>query len=141
MSQADDKSKLHIDSDWKAQAQAEKRKLAEQAEKKKAAEAPAGAGARMGGAGRLPPASFDTLVRLLAQDAMMAMGAAADPRTGRVVLNLDVARLQIDLLAMLEQKTQGQLTPEEAKGLAGMLYELRQMFIAQASAQREAVRT
>lgn len=141
---SDDAGKLHIDSDWKAQAQAERQRLAEEAEKKKAAAAASGSGAdgasSGGGMGQLPPATFDTLLQVTAQEALFALGAVADPRTGRTMMNLDVARFQIDMLAMLEEKTKGNLSEEESKTMATTLYELRQMYIAQANAQRENLR-
>ena len=71
-----DQPKIIIDSDWKAEAQAEKEKLAEQ----EAASAEEGGPA--GAQGKLPPADFRTLVGMLASQAIMYMGGVADPQTG-----------------------------------------------------------
>lgn len=125
------KPKIHIDSDWKSQAQAEKQRLADQAKSK----APAGTpGAR--GAGRMPEASFQTLVSTLTTQALFALGAIPDPRTGQRVAHLDLARHQIDLLSVLEEKTKNNLTEEEQKMLSTTLYELRNTYIQVANSAR-----
>ena len=129
-------SKLHIDADWKAQAQAEKQKLAEQS-KTKAGTAGAGASGA-GAAGGMPPANFETLLSTMATQALFAMGAIADPRTGQRTLHLDLARHHIDMLAVIEEKTQGNLTEEEANTLAGTLYELRTRYVQAANSSQGA---
>jgi hypothetical protein len=116
--------RLHIDSDWKAQAQAEKERLAEK-EAKKQAERPGVDGAE----GEMPPADFRTLVASLASQAMMGLGAYGDPQTGRVVIDVVGAQFAIDLLGVLEEKTKGNLTDEEAKELKDVLAHLRARFV------------
>lgn len=131
-----DQPKLQIDTDWKAQAQAEKQRLAQQAKaraQQQAGTAEAGAAA---GAGGLPAANFLTLISTLATQALFAMGTVADPRTGQRYQNLDLARHHIDLLGVLEEKTKGNLTEEEAATLATTLYELRTRYVQMASAAR-----
>jgi hypothetical protein len=118
----DAEPKLHIDSDWKAQAQAEKEKLA-------AAEAKVEAAKGERGADELPPADFRGLVGMLASQAIMGLGAMQDPKTGRVVIDLEGARFSIDLLGMLDEKTKGNLTPEEAEELGQILGELRSRYV------------
>lgn len=135
MSDQDEGSKIHIDSDWKAQAQAEKQKLAEQ-DKAGAAGSPGGAGA--GAPGGMPPATFESLVSTMATQAMFAMGAIPDPRTGQRMQHLDLARHHIDMLGVLEEKTKGNLSDEESKMLSGTTYELRSRYIQLASASRGA---
>jgi hypothetical protein len=61
--------------------------------------------------------------------ALMYMGAFPDPETGRAVVSLEYARLHIDLLAVLEEKTKGNLTPEEAEGLVQVISELRLRYV------------
>ncbi len=117
--------KIHVDSDWKAQAQAEKAKLAEQ----EAKTAEAGPEAVGGAAGGLPPASFETLVSTTATQALFSMGAIPDPRTGQRMQHLDLARHHIDMLSVIEDKTKGNLSDEETKMLTQTLYELRQRYI------------
>ncbi len=133
----DESSKLHIDSDWKAQAQAEKDRLAEK-ESARAAASPAGQrAAAAGGAGagehfdegELPPADFRALVATLASQAMMGLGAYADPQSGRAVIDIQGAQFAIDLLGVIEEKTKGNLTAEEAKELSEILGQLRTRFV------------
>ena len=118
---SDDAPRLHVDSDWKAQAQAEKERLAE-----REASRPAPADAD---AGEPPPADFRTLVATLASQAMMGLGAYGDPQTGRVVIDLAGAQFAIDLLGVLEEKTKGNLNSEETKELAEILAQLRARFV------------
>lgn len=133
MSDQDESPKIHVDSDWKAQAQAEKEKLAQQAKETEKKGPAAGAGA-----GGLPPVSFETLVSTMATQALFAMGAIPDPRTGQRVQHLDLARHHIDMLGVLEEKTKGNLTEEENKMLAGTAYELRSRYIQISSADQGA---
>lgn len=138
MTTPDDPPILHVDDDWKAQAQAEKAKLAE---KEKAAKAKAPASDKPGAAGktapgRIPAADFTTLVNSIATQALFSMGAMPDPQTGQRYTNLDIARHHIDSLSVLEAKTKGNLTEEEAKTLAATLYELRSSYVQIANASR-----
>lgn len=135
---------LHIDTDWKKQAQEEKRKLAEQEKAKAEAAAAAsptpipeaGSPATARGARRegreMPPASLATLVQSIVTQALFYLGDLA-PRGGEPMLNLDMAKHQIDLLGVLEEKTANNLTPEEKKLLDAALYEARMRYISVAS--------
>lgn len=110
--------KLQIDDDWKAQAEAEKQRLADEA-----ASAPAGEQ-------DIPPASFENLMGDMVFQAMMALGLIADPKTNKPFpKNLDLAKYQIDMLALLERKTKGNLEPAEADALARTLYQLRMQYV------------
>ncbi|MFO0873173.1 MAG: DUF1844 domain-containing protein [Phycisphaerales bacterium] len=135
---------LHIDADWKAQAQAEKARLAEKEAQREASRehsrgpaerargAASGAGADLaGGVGAedLPPADFRTLVGVLASQALMGLGGYGDPKSGRVVVDLQGAKLSIDLLAVLEEKTRNNLTADEAQEIREVLAELRSRFV------------
>ncbi|MBI1368588.1 MAG: DUF1844 domain-containing protein [Planctomycetes bacterium] len=108
---------LHIDSDWKAQAQAEKQKLAEETRDTGAAH------------GQLPPADFNTLLQQLASQALLYMGVIPDPMTGQRIAHLDLAKLHIDLLGVLEKKTDGNLSDDESKLLTQALSELRAAYV------------
>jgi hypothetical protein len=121
--------KLHIDSDWKAEAQKEKERLA-QKEQSRAAK-PGAAGSKPGAAGEheLPEASFRSLIGMLASQAVMGLGAMADPQTNRIIIDLEGSRFAIDLLDVLEQKTKGNLTDEEKKELTQILAELRGRYV------------
>ena len=116
--------KIIIDSDWKAQAQAEKQRLAAE-EEKRAAESPRQG---RGGQSGMPPPDFRTLVGMLATQALMYMGAIPDEQ-GRAMVSLEVASHYIDLLATLEEKTKGNLDEEESEELTGVVQELRARFV------------
>lgn len=118
----DETPKLHIDSDWKAQAQAEKERLAQ---KEHEAEAGRGPGGEQG----LPQANFQALMSVLASQAIMGLGAFADPKSNRVVIDLEGAKFSIDLLGVLEEKSKGNLTEQEAADLKQLLAELRARFV------------
>lgn len=119
---------LVVDSDWKNQAQAEKERLAAQAESKaKETKKPAAPGA--GGQREMPPADFQSLVGTLVTQALLYMGGFPDPRTGRAVVALDYARFHIDLLAVLADKTKGNLAAEEAEDINQALSELRIRYV------------
>jgi len=159
---AEEKLGLHVDTDWKKQAQEEKRKLAEQEEKRKtAATAPAGvvpgaagasaaaapgagatpsgrqAGAR-GATGQreLPPASFATLVQSILTQVLFYLGDLAT-RGGEPMINLDMAKHNIDTLSILEEKTRGNLNEDEKRLLDAALYEARMRYVALASRYAE----
>ncbi len=121
MSKDEETPKLQIDSSWKAEAQAEKERLAKQEQ----AKVKTGASGRE----RPPEADFKSLMGILASQAIMSLGAIGDPKTGRVVIDLESARFSIELLGVLEEKTRGNLTDEEAKEIAQVLAELRNRFV------------
>jgi len=120
----DDTPKLHIDSDWKAQAQAEKVRLAADAKQR---EGERGAGDP--GKGELPPAEFTTLMSMLATQAIMGLGAVPGPDGKGVMIDMEGARFSIDLLDILETKTKGNLTEAEASDLRQTLAELRSRYV------------
>jgi hypothetical protein len=60
---------------------------------------------------------------------MMGLGAYGDPQTGRVVIDLVGAQFAIDLLGVVEEKTRGNLDPEEAKELGEVLAHLQSRFV------------
>ena len=124
-----DTPKLHVDSDWKAQAQADKERMA-----RKEAEKPA-----RPGRDEMPPADFRSLVGVLASQAISGLGGMQDEQ-GRVMVDLLGSRFAIDLLGVIQEKTKGNLTPEEEKDLTEVLAELRSRFvqIAQAVAAKMA---
>ncbi len=72
---------------------------------------------------------FLQIVISLQAGAMQQMGKIASPFTGKVERNLEMARLTIDTLSMLETKTKGNLSPDEAKLIGHVLYELRLNYV------------
>ena len=137
---SDDTPRIHVDSDWKAEAQAEKERLVEVSAKKEAPKSDLPADPNDPNAPELPPADFKGLMGVLASQAIMGLGAYTDPQTGGVVIDLPGAKFAIDLLAILEEKTVGNITEDEAGELKNILNELRSRFvqIAQLVAQQAA---
>ena len=76
----------------------------------------------------LPPIDFSTFVVSLRTSALLHMGQG-----DKADLNLALARQEIDLLAILEEKTRGNLTGDEELLLSQVLFDLRTRFIAACS--------
>ena len=76
-----------------------------------------------------PPADFNTLVLSLSTSALMYLGMLEAPEGEPSAKNLPLARHTIDLLAMLEKKTKGNLSGEEEMLLGQVLYDLRMHFV------------
>ena len=66
----------------------------------------------------------------LTSSAFYHLGDIADPETGKTETNLPAVQQTIDMLIMLREKTQGNLTEEEAKLLEQLVYELQMKFVA-----------
>jgi hypothetical protein len=79
--------------------------------------------------GEFPGIDFATFVLSLSHSAYLHLGDAPNPASGKIERNLTMARQTIDLLGLLEQKTQGNLTGEEERVLDQVLYELRLRYI------------
>jgi hypothetical protein len=77
----------------------------------------------------LPAVDFSTFILSLSHSALVHLGDAPDPDRGRPLPNLPMARQTIDLLALLEEKTRGNLTGEEERLLAQAVYDLKMRFI------------
>ena len=125
--------RIQVDSDWKAEAQAEKERLASVEQDQAAEEAGDPA------AGQLPPADCRGLMGILASQAMYGLGGMGDPDSGKLMVDLVGSKYAIDLLGVLEEKTAGNLSDEEAKEIGQLLGELRSRFvqIADAIAQQQ----
>ena len=137
---SDDTPRIHVDSDWKAEAQAEKERLVEVSASKEAPQSDLPQDPNDPNAPELPPADFKGLMGVLASQAIMGLGAYTDPQTGGVVIDLPGAKFAIDLLGILEEKTVGNISEDEAGELKNILNELRSRFvqIAQLVAQQAA---
>ena len=72
--------------------------------------------------------SFDDLVSMLAEPIPLYLGDMDLP-DGQMVENLEMARLHIDLLDVLRQKTAGNLTAQEAAYLEDLLYRARVRYV------------
>lgn len=155
----DEAPKLIIDTDWKSQAQAEKERLSQAPKLGAAPKAGAPIGLAGGAAGaqagpNAGPAgdaddegdpgiprevSFKDVLSVMISQALAYMGAYPDPRTGQAMVALDLAKLHIDMLGVLEAKTKGNLTDEESKLLTRALNELRLEYVDVAKMVAKAV--
>ncbi len=61
--------------------------------------------------------------------AMMGLGLMPNPATGKPEVDLDQTRHFIDTLAMLQEKTKGNRTPEETAVLENLLHQLRMAYV------------
>jgi Domain of unknown function (DUF1844) len=76
---------------------------------------------------RLP--AFENLIRMIGSNAAMVLGAYADPNTGQPMIDPEAARELIDMLDALQQKTKGNLAPEEDEMLLDLLGKLKLTFL------------
>ncbi|MFH0730890.1 MAG: DUF1844 domain-containing protein [Pseudomonadota bacterium] len=79
----------------------------------------------------LPAIDFSTFMMSLNASALVSLGVIADPVSGATAKNLPIGKQTIDIISMLQEKTKGNLTPEEAKLITGMLYDLRITYVKQ----------
>ena len=127
----DGDQKIFIDEDWKARVQREKEEAAAKIADTPAPEQDAEAG--------IPEqVSFSSLVSMLAMQAMMALGAMAQETDQEIIVDLDAAKLYIDLLMILREKTQGNLTPEEQGQMTAILADLQRGFMVRSQQLQEA---
>jgi len=77
----------------------------------------------------LPSIDFATFVLSLSHSALMHLGEAPNPETGKLEKSLGMARQTIDLISMLEEKTKGNLTGDEERLLGQILYDLRMRYV------------
>ena len=127
MTEPTPEKKLVIDEDWKSQVEAEKEAARHAAEAPKAAAPPA----KPTTAARapLPPADLAFLIGTLYIQGTMALGLLPNPVTKKADVQLDQAKHAIDLLTVLQQKTEGNRTPQETGELEATLHELRMAYI------------
>jgi hypothetical protein len=77
------------------------------------------------------PTPFQLLVGGLGAQVQIALGLLPDPTDQSRSTDLESARQGIDMLAALEEKTKGNLTPQEAGLLVGLLTQLRMSYVEQ----------
>lgn len=78
---------------------------------------------------QLPEINFPTFIFSLNSSALVHLGVIEDPATGQKAKNLPMAKQTIDILGMIEEKTKGNLTEDEASMLKHILYELRIIYV------------
>jgi len=78
----------------------------------------------------LPEPSLLTLVSGLAAQAMMSLGIFPNPIDGQTRILLHQGKHFIDTIAIVFEKTSGNLTPEETQAFENVLHELRMIYVA-----------
>lgn len=131
---SDDDKKIFVDEDWKSKVQREK----EEAKRKAQAEEAPPAPTPEAGAVPAPEAPeaqeqqqqprFEDLMGMLATQALYALGAMPGAAGQQVMVDLDQAAFLIEMLSILEEKTRGNLSTEEADQLNEARREIDRIF-------------
>ena len=77
----------------------------------------------------LPEMNFTNFLLSLSTSALMQLGEVPDPHTKETARQLPLAKQTIDLISMLQGKTKGNLTSDEAKLIEYILYDLRMRYV------------
>jgi hypothetical protein len=75
------------------------------------------------------PRGFAPFVESQYLEALIFLGAVPHPQTGETMEDPEFARYKIDLLTMIQEKTEGNLTEEESRLIEDVLYQLRMLFV------------
>ena len=87
---------------------------------------PKAAGAK---AKTMPKIDFSSFVLSLYSSGLVQLGKVEDPSTGNKAVDMDMAQYSIDMIAMLQDKTAGNLTDDEDNLLKALLSELRLAYV------------
>lgn len=77
----------------------------------------------------MPEVTFPAFVMSLNTSALYHLGEIADPGSGKRIVELDLARHAIDTLTLIQSKTKGNLTEDEAELLKNILYDIKMRFV------------
>jgi hypothetical protein len=80
---------------------------------------------------------FIEFVMMQAQNAALFLGQIPNPQTGKGEVNLELAKMFIDQLGMIQEKTRGNVTNEEAAVLRNTLSNLQMAFVEVSKEMRE----
>ena len=127
---AEEEKKIIVDEDWKTQARREKEQLkaeeqAQKEETQESAERPP-----------LPPADFAGLVSMFATQAFFALGVIKTEQNKETKPDIEMAKFNIDMLGILEEKTKGNLQEQETKVLTDTCQQLRMLFVQVSAGQK-----
>ena len=78
---------------------------------------------------QLPEVNFSTFIFSLSSSALFHFGEMPDPSSGNKKKNLAMAKHTIDILAMLDEKTRGNLSRDEEQLFKNILYDLRMRYV------------
>ena len=130
---SDGEKGIFIDEGWKAQVQREKEEAVARKPQAEAAQATAptqeAAGEEAGYEIDPDVPSFDALVANLSTQAMMSLGVIVPQGVTQVPVMLDQAGYVIETLAMLQEKTQGNLSPQEEAHITEAIAELHKIYL------------
>lgn len=87
------------------------------------------------------PSSFISFVMSIASNAASALGMMEHPVTHQREVDPELGKHWIDILGMLQKKTNGNLTLAERNMLEGLLHDLRMQYVALINAPQKAART
>ena len=79
---------------------------------------------------QIPQASFSVLLMSIATNAAMSMGLTPDPQTGKTQKDKNMAKFNIDLLQVIQEKTKGNLSDDESRFLTAVLSDLQIKFVS-----------
>jgi hypothetical protein len=77
----------------------------------------------------LPEVNFNSLIFSLSSSALIHLGEIADPHTNQKAKDLPLAKHTIDTIAMLKEKSRGNLVEEEERFLESILADLRWRYV------------
>lgn len=77
----------------------------------------------------LPEINFSAFVISLSTQALMHLGEIANPISGKVEIDVPVAKQMIDIIVMLQDKTRGNLNASEDRLLEDILFDLRMKYV------------
>jgi len=118
MADPNEQPRIIIDDDWKEQARREKEEAERQAQESAEHQH------------EIPQPSILELVQMIIMQVSIGLGGMQDPSTGQPIPpSLPLAKHYIDLLEVLQAKTQGNLDENEKKVVEGTLHELRLAFV------------
>jgi len=132
---AEEEKKIIVDEDWKQEAQREKEILAKQEEAEEAEEAESQEKKKEQqeepqARGPLPEGNLAALISMLATQALFSLGLLqVKGQEEEKKPDLELAKYNIDMLEVLEEKTKGNLTEEEERVLSTTLSELRMGYV------------
>ena len=117
------KDKRAFDSDGKVREPSEKAddtagRAKEEPEKERVKQAPP-----------LPEVNFSSFLLSLSSSVLLHLGEIPDPQSGGKMKDMALAKQSIDILTLLKDKTEGNLTEEEKNLLENLLYDLRMRFV------------
>ena len=86
------------------------------------------------------PASFVSFLMSIASNAASALGMMEHPVTHQRDVDVELGKHWIDILGMLQKKTEGNLTPQEKRMLEGLLADLRMQYVSLVNSPQQARR-